>query len=61
VLRDLKGRFRRGSGPSGVGSGLGLAIVDTIMRQAGGTVALKSPAEGRQNGFEISLKFPGAI
>lgn len=60
VLRDLKSRFRRG-GADGSGSGLGLAIVDTIMRQAGGLVELMSPAKGRPDGFEINLKFPGAI
>ncbi|MDQ8699006.1 ATP-binding protein [Hyphomicrobium sp. LHD-15] len=61
MLADLKGRFRRGALPNGPGSGLGLAIIDTIMRQAGGTVTLRSPAENRDDGFEISLTFPGAI
>jgi two-component system OmpR family sensor kinase len=61
ALADLKGRFRRRGAPHMTGAGLGLAIVDTIMRQAGGTVTLRSPAEGRADGFEISLKFPGAI
>jgi two-component system OmpR family sensor kinase len=61
MLEDLKGRFRRGESTRVTGNGLGLAIVDTIMRQAGGTVALKSPAPGRNDGFEIALKFPGAI
>jgi two-component system OmpR family sensor kinase len=61
VLSDLKGRFRRGGNLRGSGSGLGLAIIDTIMRQAGGTVTLTSPATGRNDGFETSLKFPGAI
>lgn len=60
-LADLKGRFRRGGVPRGAGTGLGLAIVETIMRQAGGTVTLRSPAQGRSDGFEIALKFPGAI
>lgn len=61
VLRDLKRRFRRGGLPHAPGTGLGLAIVDTIMRQAGGSVTLRSPAEGRSDGFEIVLAFPGAI
>ncbi len=61
MLAELKGRFRRGTLPDGLGSGLGLAIIDTIMRQAGGTVTLRSPAENRDDGFEISLTFPGSI
>jgi hypothetical protein len=40
---------------------LGLAIVDTIMRQADGSVTLLSPAQGRSDGFEIVLKFPAAL
>jgi two-component system OmpR family sensor kinase len=61
MLAELKGRFRRGTRSDGLGSGLGLAIIDTIMRQAGGTMTLRSPAENREDGFEISLTFPGAI
>jgi two-component system OmpR family sensor kinase len=61
ALQDLKSRFRRGGAPRGAGSGLGLAIVDTMMRQAGGSITLLSPAEGRDDGFEIVLKFPGAL
>jgi len=59
TLAALKGRFRRGAGAREGGSGLGLAIIETIMRQAGGTVVLRSPAEGRNDGFEIALTFPG--
>lgn len=61
ALRELTGRFRRGGPPQAAGSGLGLTIVDMIMRQAGGSVALASPAKGRPDGFEIVLAFPGAI
>jgi two-component system OmpR family sensor kinase len=62
-LAELKNRFRRGAGANGreTGTGLGLAIVDTIMRQAGGSVELLSPAQNRPDGFEIVMKFPGAI
>jgi len=60
TLRDLKARFKRGGTAGTSGSGLGLAIVDTIMRQAGGSVMLASPASGRSDGFEITLTFPAA-
>lgn len=62
-LAELKNRFRRGAKANGreTGTGLGLAIVDTIMRQAGGSVELLSPAQNRADGFEIVMKFPGAI
>ncbi|HML41904.1 MAG TPA: histidine kinase dimerization/phospho-acceptor domain-containing protein [Hyphomicrobium zavarzinii] len=61
TLAELKNRFRRGRAPVNTGSGLGLAIVDTIMRQADGSVTLLSPARGRSDGFEIVLKFPAAL
>jgi hypothetical protein len=35
--------------------------VDALMRQAGAEFEMTSPAEGRADGFEILLKFPGAI
>jgi two-component system OmpR family sensor kinase len=59
VLAGLKGRFRRGrhSKDVGPGAGLGLSIVETLMRQAGGSVDLLSPAAGRPDGFEIVLSF----
>ena len=50
VLAKLKTRFVRGNSGSS-GSGLGLAIADTIIRQAGGTLDLISPAPGREDGF----------
>jgi hypothetical protein len=31
------------------------------MRQAGAGFEMSSPAEGRADGFEIVLKFPGAL
>lgn len=61
TLAELKNRFRRGRAQANAGSGLGLAIVDTIMRQAEGSVALLSPVQGRSDGFEIVLKFPAAL
>ncbi len=61
ALRELTSRFRRGGPQQVAGSGLGLTIVDMIMRQAGGSVVLASPAEGRSDGFEVVLVFPGAV
>jgi len=55
-MPKLRERFSRGK-TTVEGSGLGLAIVDTIMRQAGGTMALYSPARGAADGFEIALSF----
>lgn len=61
VLDGLKKRFRRGGAPGSPGDGLGLAIVDALMRQAGAEFEMTSPAEGQADGFEIRLKFPGAV
>ena len=58
-LARLKTRFVRGQTPSS-GSGLGLAIADTIIRQAGGTLELVSPAPGRSDGFCARLRLPKA-
>lgn len=61
TLRELTRRFRRGNARIAAGSGLGLTIVDMIMGQAGGSLTLASPAQGRPDGFEVILKFPGVI
>ena len=60
-LKKLKGRFERAGRRSAPGSGLGLAIVDEIMRQAGGSLELSSPACGRMSGFEATLRFPAKL
>lgn len=57
-LPDLVQRFER-AGATAAGSGLGLAIADTIMRQAGGSLRLYSPARDRPDGFEVELSLPG--
>lgn len=41
------------------GSGLGLSIARTILEQAGGALALHSPASGVEDGFEAVLVLPG--
>jgi len=56
VLAKLRRRFERGTTVAS-GSGLGLAIVDAIVEQTGGSLALKSPATGRQTGFEAIACF----
>jgi len=55
-MPKLRERFARGT-TAGHGSGLGLSIVDTIMRQVGGSMDLYSPARGREDGFEVLLRF----
>ncbi len=56
-LRQLTERFHRGT-TAAPGSGLGLAIVETILRQAGGTLTLHSPAKGTADGFEAVVSLP---
>ncbi len=56
-LQQLSQRFARGS-TEAAGSGLGLSIVETIMRQSGGELSLRSPRAGRADGFEVILKLP---
>jgi two-component system OmpR family sensor kinase len=55
-LPRLRERFVRGE-TEAEGSGLGLSIVDAIMREAGGSLAIHSPATGRADGFEAVLSF----
>lgn len=55
----LTERFARGATRAS-GTGLGLAVVATIMQQVGGQLLLRSPAAGWPDGFEASLRFPGA-
>ncbi|PKM29985.1 MAG: two-component sensor histidine kinase [Gammaproteobacteria bacterium HGW-Gammaproteobacteria-11] len=53
-LALLRNRFVR-STTDATGSGLGLAIADAIASGAGMTLHLRSPATGRQDGFEAEL------
>ncbi|MFE8069895.1 HAMP domain-containing sensor histidine kinase [Marinobacteraceae bacterium S3BR75-40.1] len=57
VLNSLTDRFVRGSTRAS-GAGLGLAIVQAIARGAGSQLVLKSPASGRSDGFEASVRLP---
>ncbi|WP_339842330.1 ATP-binding protein [uncultured Halopseudomonas sp.] len=50
----LRNRFARLKTDT-TGSGLGLAIADAIAKGAGMTLHLRSPATGRQDGFEAAL------
>ena len=54
VLTD---RFERGAAKAS-GSGLGLAIVASIVRQAGGSLELHSPAPGSGSGFAAVIRLP---
>ena len=58
-LALLRNRFAR-SKTDAAGSGLGLAIADAIATGAGITLYLRSPATGRQDGFEVELNVAGA-
>ncbi|GGC64552.1 ATP-binding protein [Marinobacter halophilus] len=51
LLRNRFARVKTGAS----GSGLGLAIADAIATGAGMTLHLRSPATGRQDGFEAEL------
>lgn len=53
-LALLRNRFARAK-TDAPGSGLGLAIADAIATGAGMTLHLRSPATGRQDGFEAEL------
>jgi two-component system OmpR family sensor kinase len=53
---DLVKRFERGA-TRAAGSGLGLAIVNRILQQIGAMLVLNSPASGRKDGFEATVRF----
>ena len=57
VLLRLTQRFFRGR-TQAEGSGLGLAIAERILSQAGGRLELRSPANGRSDGFEAIVRVP---
>lgn len=56
-LNSLRNRFTRGK-TEARGSGLGLSIVDRLLKQMGGQLELRSPANGRLEGFEAQVIFP---
>lgn len=58
-LARLRERFFRGNTESS-GNGLGLAIADTLVQGLGGYMQLQSPAQGREDGFEVVVEFPFA-
>ena len=57
ALGRLRRRFERGA-TSASGSGLGLAIVEAMLTQVGGELTLRSPIEGRTDGFEALVRLP---
>jgi len=57
ILQRLTQRFVRGR-TGAEGSGLGLAIADRILSQAGCQLELRSPAQGRNDGFEAIIRLP---
>ncbi|EJL01477.1 MULTISPECIES: ATP-binding protein [Pseudomonas] len=57
VLHHLTERFVRGESRIG-GAGLGLAIAKAIVQGINGRMSLMSPADGRQDGFEVRIWLP---
>jgi two-component system OmpR family sensor kinase len=56
-LEQLTTRFKRGK-TAAEGSGLGLAISAALVQRMGGTLEFRSPASGRQDGFEATIRIP---
>ncbi len=56
ALARLTGRFHRGATRAAGSLGIGLHIAETLAQQAGGSLALASPAPGRSDGFEAVLR-----
>ncbi len=59
LLPKLTTRFTRGA-TQATGSGLGLAIVQHLVAQMNGSLAMASPATGREDGFEVKITLPHA-
>lgn len=57
ALAKIKDRFERGAAKVS-GSGLGLAIADAIVKGAGGSLQLLSPATNQKDGFEVLVELP---
>lgn len=55
-LAKLAGRFQRGR-TSASGSGLGLSIASRFLEQMNASLELKSPAGGREDGFEAIIRW----
>lgn len=56
TMARLTQRFERGA-TEAKGAGLGLVIADTIARGAGAKLAFNSPLPGRDDGFEVVVRF----
>jgi two-component system OmpR family sensor kinase len=59
TLAKLADPFERG-GISARGNGIGLSIVSTIADRIGSPLVLKSPRQGKQSGFEASVRLASA-
>jgi two-component system OmpR family sensor kinase len=55
-MEALRARFVRGA--ASPGSGLGLSIAEAVARSIGADLVLRSPAEGRPDGFEAIVRLP---
>ena len=56
-LTAIRKRFGRGA-TSSPGSGLGLSIAERLLQQMNAGFEVLSPATGRDEGFEVVLRFP---
>ncbi len=56
-LETLTRPFTRGNTKAS-GTGLGLAIASTIASGSGGEMTIHSPAQGRDDGFEVVIRLP---
>ncbi len=56
-LATIRKRFGRGATAS-PGSGLGLSIAERLLRQMNARFEVLSPAQDREDGFEVVVRFP---
>lgn len=59
-IHELKKRFQRRDQRTRTGFGLGLSIMDTLMRQAGGSLDISAERGPNASQFNLALQFPKA-